>query len=754
MDLQDIHIEDLQRSGLSDSTIEVMGCRSVSGPIPGVESAIEFPYYGIPGYSRFKLFPALDNRKYHQQMGTGNHFYLLPPVVEILADVRHKVWFVEGEKKSARGVQEGLNAIGFGGIWNWKETDDWCGTEELHLIPLAGREVEIVPDSDVWIRDDLLRAIYAFAKFLDLRGANVSIAQIPQSKIDERLGLDDYLCRHNIDEFHSLKRFTLKDKALAYHRTWYEAWRKKKDEELRQQPQTFGDAATDEEIEATAGPVIESLNILDVYRKEIRRLGYGGDLTPVLIVLLAVTTRILKLRRGSIPAHLGIVGPPSIGKSFTNQTVLSLLPPEAFHVIDAGSPRALIYSDASLKHRVLCFAESDSLPAGEDNPAASAIRNLCQDHYLHYEVVVRDGESGKFTTQVIEKEGPTVLVTTAVRFLGGQLGTRLFLVEIPEDVKRLQAAIQRQAQSELLPPSDPSAALIAFQSVLQRKAPFDVVVPFAPELGDEIAKSASAPRILRDFQRLLSLIKAVAALHYKHRNLRADGRLEATVNDYAAVHELVNEMYTATVSEVTKSVRAVVEKVRELEKEESPVTYSVIAKSLGIHPQQAKRTANRAVRQDWLINKQEKKNRPADLTTDGAAPMPETGGLPDPLTLRGQCETVKCPAETESQSDENVEILDRSAPSTADITPSHSEDQDVKCEGAVTDNEAPEKIDEIGKRARDRADVSHFHTQPRKKDGGNNGNGFDPNYQFPGESNDEFWTRIRADDAARSRRDT
>ena len=63
-------------------------------------------------------------------------------------------------------------------------------------------------------------------------------------------------------------------------------------------------------------------------------------------------------------------------------------------MIDAGSPRVLIYEKPDLRHRVVVFGEADSLPAGEDNPAASAVRNLLQEHELRYKVVVRDGETG------------------------------------------------------------------------------------------------------------------------------------------------------------------------------------------------------------------------------------------------------------------------------------------------------------------------------------------------------------------------
>jgi predicted ATPase with chaperone activity len=48
------------------------------------------------------------------------------------------------------------------------------------------------------------------------------------------------------------------------------------------------------------------------------------------------------MRHGAMPVHLLLVGPPSAGKSYTLQTVLRLLPPEAYHVIDAGGSLTVI----------------------------------------------------------------------------------------------------------------------------------------------------------------------------------------------------------------------------------------------------------------------------------------------------------------------------------------------------------------------------------------------------------------------------
>jgi len=221
-------------------------------------------------------------------------------------------------------------------------------------------------------------------------------------------------------------------------------------------------AATLAELEADAKPLLIARDPLTDVRAAIEALGYGGDVRTAMVVYLAVTTRVLLQRRGGMLANILVLGPPSAGKSYTYSTVLKLLPQDACHYIDAGSPRVLIYDQSDLRHKVVIFSESDSLPAGEDNPAASAIRNLLQDGRLHYQVVERDEDTGSFAVREIDREGPTVLLTTSTRHLGTQLESRMLVLDVPDDVKQIRAALEVQAQiEEVGPPTVPSACDMA-----------------------------------------------------------------------------------------------------------------------------------------------------------------------------------------------------------------------------------------------------------------------------------------------------
>ena len=343
-----------------------------------------------------------------------------------------------------------------------------------------------------------------------------------------------------------------------------------------------------------------------------------------------------------MPCHLQLLAVPSAGKSYAITIVLCLLPPEAWHRIDAGSPRVLIYDGSDLRHKVLLFDEIDSLPDGDDNPAASALRNLLQEHHLKYSVVVYDHGQKKYITQEVDKPGPTCLLTTGIKRTEAQMDSRLLCVEVPEDVAQITAALSMQAEIEIEGVDDPSEELLAFQGYLQMLAPWDVVVPFADQLSNLIAKVAINSRINRDYARLLSLVKAATIIRHMRRQKDKQDRLVATIADYRTIYELVRHHYAAAVSGASEGVRQAVEGVRQLRWDcftTDPVTVSLVAKHLKIGKSSASRRVNTALENGWLLDKSEKtKGKSYNLHIGEPMPDDETG-LPDPDLLTG-CSTV------------------------------------------------------------------------------------------------------------------
>jgi hypothetical protein len=214
------HIIDLKKSGLSEETIKAVGIRSVppgqinkkiGWNLPGLRSMYEISYPGTDGFSRFRCFyeEGKTGPKYRQRKGTGNNLYIPSQMNHILTDANVALYFVEGEKKALKGIQEGLNCIGLPGLWGWKNKDEECLIPDFNKIAIEGRPFYIVPDNDYkqknkhGYKKNLEQAVKRLAVALNERGARVFIVELPEGAAK---GLDDYLCQHGVDDFKKLPK--------------------------------------------------------------------------------------------------------------------------------------------------------------------------------------------------------------------------------------------------------------------------------------------------------------------------------------------------------------------------------------------------------------------------------------------------------------------------------------------------------------------------------------------------------------------
>jgi putative DNA primase/helicase len=221
------HLADLRASGLNDNSIRAAGVYSIrpcdinlffnarKGVPPEIASALCFPYQGGE-FARLKLFPPLGKMKYAQPPKTGARLYLPFKVSD------GPVYICEGEKKTLAAHQAGMNAAGIGGLWSWLTNGEPIA--DLKVIEWDGRDVVIIPDSDVFHRQDLLRAVYALGREIRERGASVSVARIPQPG-QGKIGLDDFLVTGGC--FEDLETFILGGQAFRSASFWYGSWKLK-----------------------------------------------------------------------------------------------------------------------------------------------------------------------------------------------------------------------------------------------------------------------------------------------------------------------------------------------------------------------------------------------------------------------------------------------------------------------------------------------------------------------------------------------
>jgi hypothetical protein len=144
-------------------------------------------------------------------------------------------------------------------------------------------------------------------------------------------------------------------------------------------------------------------------------------------------------------------------------------------------------------------------------------------------------------------------------------------------------------------------------------------------------------RLRRDFGAVLNLVRAHAILHQSTRSRDAQGRILATLADYAAVYDLVIDIIAQGVqATVSAAIRETVAAVKELDTPGDPgIKIPAIAKALGIDRSAVSRRVRVASEDGYLVNLEERKGRPARITLGD--PLPEERAvLPHPDALAGE----------------------------------------------------------------------------------------------------------------------
>lgn len=371
--------------------------------------------------------------------------------------------------------------------------------------------------------------------------------------------------------------------------------------------------------------IATSPDILSQVREDVERAGHAGDPRTVLLVFLVLVSRLL-----SRPASIAIKAQSSAGKNATVEAALRFFPPEAFFARTNLSAKALYYTKESFAHRTFVLFEGHML---KDGDMAAIVRSLLSEGRLVYEVT--DFES--FGTRVIEKTGPTNLITTTTLVnLDRELETRVLSDRIHDDADTTRAIMRVQAAE--FTGETTSVDYVPWHVFNRHLATLtaEPIVPFATELAELI--DGSAVRMRRDFRSILSLVCAHARLHDATREHTDDGNVIAMIEDYAAVHDLIDTVVSEGVAlSVSPKIRTTVEAVDErlASKSTNDLSIAELAKALGIHESNARRRAYECFAAGFLHNLSPK-GRPITIVSGDRVPD-DVAVMPTPEDLRAAC---------------------------------------------------------------------------------------------------------------------
>lgn len=511
-----------------------------------------------------------------------------------------EIVLVEGESDCHTLWQNGIPAVGIPGASSWKESRD-----ALYLSKFQTIYVIIEPDVGG-------KQIFKSMSGSSLR-EKVRIVRLPQ-KDASALYLDDPALFQErfsqalsqaepMEEEHQKK---LKEQAM-------EAWERCKD--LAQAP-----------------------DVLDRVVRKHTAMGVVGEERSVRLIYLALTSRVFDR-----PISMAIKGSSSSGKSFVLESILKLMPPDAYYALTAMSDRALAYTDKDLKHRFVILFEAVGL---NSEFQSYLIRTLLSEGRIEYEFVEKTTEGMK--PRRIRKDGPTgfICTTTSVS-LHPENETRMLSItsnDTPEQTKNIIEGIAKQSYD----PED-CDEYIAFQNWLSLQ-PAAVYIPYAETLASLI--QPVAVRLRRDFTMILNLIKAHAFLCQYNRHRDEQRRIIAIMDDYDVAYNLVHDIISQGVeATVPEEVRVVVETVQQIVDQKGHATTQEVAKHTHLDRQAAKRRLKQAEKSGFVLNDNPGKGKTAKYIIGD--PMPEDMEIiPSPSRLREYLQTCSLGQTCDSKIDQ------------------------------------------------------------------------------------------------------
>jgi len=393
----------------------------------------------------------------------------------------------------------------------------------------------------------------------------------------------------------------------------------------------------------------EAPDLIDRLVQQAQAMGVVNERELTVLIYVAATSRMLEH-----PVNLLVKGASSGGKSFTATRTLELIGPEFVNHLTSSSPLSLVYDDRPLAHTVLFIGEANQLQADENSTFAMLVRTLISEGRIIHQSTIEDPDSptGRRVERVV-REGPITLVVTTTGELHAENETRMLswhIAESRDQTSAVMASLAARAAGTVASPAD-LAVLHDFQRWVAL-GPNDAVIPFAEQITTAI--QPLMVRFRRDVGSLFTFIKASALLHQAQRKLDAQGRVVATVADYALAYSIFcRVMAQSSGKNVTDNVREVVKLIAERAgssatkptqgrfqrtpavgpSNEVVISSEQIGTATGIGKSAAYRAVVAALDLGFLVNNETRPKKPFRLVLKRGVDDPGTPLLPDPKTI-------------------------------------------------------------------------------------------------------------------------
>ena len=324
-------------------------------------------------------------------------------------------------------------------------------------------------------------------------------------------------------------------------------------------------AMTDEERKA-AMAFLTGPDLFAEILADMETLGYTGEEMNKLLCYIAAISR-----KMDAPLSVMIQSRSAAGKSFMQDTVLSLIPEKEVIKYTRLTDQALFYKDAqSLKHRILAIEELDGTSG-----AIYSIRSIQSSKKITIAYTGKDAATGKLKTEENTVEGPLmVFITTTQVDIDGETASRFVFISIDESQEMTERIMAKQRERHTMAGM---LSGLAAESVIKKHRnanrllrPLKVVNPYA----ELLTFTSRSLRARRDHTKYLNLILAVTYLHQYQREVRRithDGKeiayITVRLEDIARANEIAGEVLGRSLDELSPPSRRLLMLIREMSRE-------------------------------------------------------------------------------------------------------------------------------------------------------------------------------------------
>jgi len=296
---------------------------------------------------------------------------------------------------------------------------------------------------------------------------------------------------------------------------------------------------------------------------DFETLGYTGEEMNKLLCYLAAVSRKL-----DEPLSVMIQSRSAAGKSFLQDTVLSLIPEEEFIKYTRLTDQALFYKDGgSLSHKILAVEEFDGM-----NGAVYSIRSIQSSKKITIAYTGKDAVTGKLKTEENTVEGPLcVFITTTKPDIDGETASRFVFLSIDESREMTEKILAKQRESYtregILRRLKSEALKEKHRNAGRLLRPLGVINPYAPHL----TFTSRSLRARRDHVKYQNLILSIAYLfQYQRKTLVIEfgGKslecVVATLDDVARAGEIAGVVLGRSLDELSPPSRKLLLIIREM----------------------------------------------------------------------------------------------------------------------------------------------------------------------------------------------